>query len=50
MSLIVRYLCLGVGYARSPGIENVRKCPTVEEIEQDAIGKSLLTKQARNIE
>ena len=40
----------GVGYARSLGTENARKCPTVEEIEYDAIYKSLLTKQAGNIE
>ena len=40
----------GLGYARFPGTGNARKCPTVEEIEQDAIRKSLLTKQARNIE
>ena len=40
----------GVGYAWSPGTENAHKYPTVEEIEQDAIRKSLFTKQARNIE
>ena len=28
---------------------NARKCPTVEEIEQDAIRKSLLTKQELNL-
>ena len=39
----------GVGYTRSPGTD-ARKCLTVEEIEQYSIRKSLLTKQARNIE
>ena len=28
---------------------NARKCPTVEEIEQDAIRKSLLIKQELNL-
>ena len=32
----------------SPGTDNASKCPTVERIEQDAIHKSLLTKQASN--
>ena len=49
MSFIVRYPAIsGVRYARSPGPDNARKCPTVEETEQDAIRKSLLTKQERN--